>query len=240
MHPERLAEVQKFKPLRTAEGTLTPRRVFVNSMSDLWHADIPDEFIDDVFQTIEKHPYTIFVCLTKRALRLKDYGERRWRNGVPENVWLGVTAENNQARGRIDQLRALKDAVGDFTAYVNVEPLLEHVFKQDYTAIDWVGVGGEAGTRARRCEEGWIRHVVDSAHNVGAAVWFKSWGRWENNPSWGQAEGRTKKEKKQNLVDRNLEWLPEEHGGATLDGGLVQELPPSFERVKSALNKAAD
>ena len=213
-----------------------PRRVLVNSMSDLWHSDIPDDFIDDIFDTITKHPHTIFVCLTKRVLRLRQYGERRWSNGVPDNVWLGVSVENNQTSGRIDAMRGLKEAVGNFTAYVNVEPLLGPVDRHDYFGIDWVGVGGEAGTQARPCKKEWVRQVIAKAQVAGAAVWFKSWGRWENNPAWSLAEGRTKKQRKDNLVDRGLELLPEEHGGATIDGALIQELPPSFEWIGKALN----
>ncbi|GAB6051482.1 phage Gp37/Gp68 family protein [Magnetospira thiophila] len=236
LHPERLAEVRKFKPLQTADGNLLPRRVLVNSMSDLFHKDIPDSFIDDVFATIAQHPHTIFACLTKRPMRLRDYGERRWGNGVPKNVWLGVSVESDRERGRIDAIRHLKEAVGDFTAWVNVEPLLGPVDHHDYTGIDWVGVGGEAGARARRCDASWVRQVIDKAHGAGVCVWFKAWGRWENNPAWPLALGKTKTAKKQDLIDRGLELLPEENGGATLDGALVQELPPAFEHMARDLN----
>lgn|GEM_PF-2554358 len=237
-HPERLKEVRKFKPLNIEDGTLVPRRVLVNSMSDLWHPEIPDRFIDDIFATIARHPHTIFVCLTKRSTRMRKYGERRWRTGVPDNVWLGVSAETNQVRRRIDALRELKASVGNFTAYVNVEPLLELVDQHDYTDIDWVGVGGEAGAQARPCEEAWVRGVIAKARSVNAAVWFKSWGRWKNHPAWTQAQGRTLKEKKQSLIERGLELFPEEHGGATIDNRLLQELPPSFERIKKLLNSS--
>jgi len=237
LHPERLQEVRKFKPLRAADGNLVPRRVFVNSMSDLWHRNVPDDFIDAVFDTIAEHPHTVFVCLTKRAKRMHDDSARRWPQGVPANVWLGVTAENDQVRHRITLLRSLKDTVGAFTAYVNVEPLLGPVDHHDYSRIDWVGVGGEAGARARPCEEVWVRQVIAKARTADAAVWFKSWGRWENNPAWPQARGRTKKQKKQDLVDRGLELLPQEHGGATLDAALIQELPPAFDRLRRSLVK---
>ncbi|MCW2306625.1 phage Gp37/Gp68 family protein [Rhodobium gokarnense] len=235
LYPKRLSETRKFRPLVGADGAPIPRRVFVNSMSDLWHPGVPDDFLASVFDAIAGHPTTIFVCLTKRASRLRAFGERRWKTGVPDNLWLGVTAETAAVANRIDQLRRLKDAVGPFTAYVNVEPLLEPVPGHDFSGIDWVGVGGEAGARARPCAEGWVRDVVDRAHGTGAAVWFKSWGRWENNPAWPLARGKTKKAKKQDLVDRGLELLPEEHGGATLDGRLVQELPPAFALMRERL-----
>ena len=237
LYPERLAETRKFKPLITPDGLEVPRRVFVNSMSDLWHQDIPDGFIDDVFDAISRHPHTVFVCLTKRPGRMRAYGAKRWAKGVPDNIWLGVTAENDEVHGCIDALRKLKQAVGEFTAYVNVEPLLGPVDHHDYSNINWVGVGGEAGARARPCREEWVRQVISKARSAGAAVWFKSWGRWENNPFWPRAAGRTKKAKKQDLIDRKLELLPEEHGGATLDGGLIQELPPSFEALTIKLRE---
>lgn len=235
-YPGRLAESRKFKPIVADGGSLLPRRVFVNSMSDLWHPEIPEAFLDDIFDTIGKHPFTIFVCLTKRAERMRAYAQARWPDGVPVNIWLGVTAETDDVCSRIESLRLLKASIGDFTAYVNVEPLLGPVDRHDYSGIDWVGVGGEAGARARSCEAGWVRRVVDRAHDAGAAVWFKSWGTWRNNPQWKNAVGRTKKDKIRDLVDRGLELLPEEHGGATLDGRLVQELPPSYERIAVALN----
>ncbi|PLX45116.1 MAG: hypothetical protein C0605_01475 [Hyphomicrobiales bacterium] len=238
LHPERLTETRKFKPLTGPDGFRVPRRVFVNSMGDLWHQEIPDRFIDDVFGAIARHPHTVFVCLTKRAGRMLAYGRRRWKAGVPENIWLGVTAENDAVHGRIDALRRLKAAAGPFTAYVNAEPLLGPISRHDYTDIDWVGVGGEAGARARPCAPDWVRRVIASAHDAGAAVWFKSWGRWENNPNWARARGRTKKARKQDLIARGLELLPEEHGGATLDGALVQELPPGFARLRDRLRRA--
>ena len=235
-YPERLCESRKFKPIVADDGTLLPRRVFVNSMSDLWHPEISENFLDDVFDTIATHPHTIFICLTKRATRMRAYAEARWPRGVPENIWLGITAETDQVRTRIDNLRRLKETVGAFTAYVNVEPLLGPIREHDYTEIDWIGVGGEAGAHARTCEADWVRQVIERARAAGAAVWFKSWGKWQNNPQWANASGRTKKDKIRNLVERGLELLPEEHGGATLDGRLIQELPPSYGRIADALN----
>lgn len=236
LHPERLKDARKFRPITSADGPL-PRRVFVNSMSDLFHEGIPERFINAVFDTIAVHPFTIFIVLTKRSARMRDYGARRWRDGVPENIWLGVSAEDNGAAGRIDDLRGLRQAVGPFTAYVNVEPLLGPVDRHDYATIDWVGIGGESGNRARPCRADWVRAVISRAHGSGAAVWFKHWGRWHNNPLWREARGRTQRDRRQDLAARGLELRPQEQGGATLDGRTFEELPPAYHRMTETLRR---
>ena len=236
LHPERLKDARKFRPIPSEHGPL-PRRVFVNSMSDLFHEGIPESFIDQVFDTISAHPFTIFVVLTKRSARMRDYGARRWREGVPDNIWLGVSAEDNATAGRIDHLRALRQEVGPFTAYVNVEPLLGPVDRHDYGTIDWVGIGGESGNRARPCRADWVRSVIPRAHDSGAAVWFKHWGRWTNNPLWAEARGRTQRERRHDLATRGLELRPEEQGGATLDGQTCEELPAAYARMTEALRR---
>ncbi|WP_177208336.1 DUF5131 family protein [Tropicimonas isoalkanivorans] len=239
LHPERLTDVRKFGPIQTPDGPL-PRRVFVNSMSDLFHEGIPDRFIDQVIDVIAARPRTIFIVLTKRSARMLSYGARRWSEGVPENLWLGVSAENNRAATRIDDLRALRQSVGPFTAYVNVEPLLARVDRHDYGTIDWVGIGGESGPRARPCQAEWVREVIGKAHHGGAAVWFKHWGRWANNPSWREARGRTQKERRHDLETRGLELRPEEQGGATIDGRTCEELTAAYMKMVAALRTDID
>lgn len=233
LQPKRLADVRRFGPLvDPATGTRRPRRVFVNSMSDLFHRDVPDAYLDTVFEAIATQPDTVFCCLTKRPERLRGYAESRWGNaGVPGNVWLGVSVELDAVRARIDALRALKDRLGDFTAFLSVEPLLGLPVKQDYAGMDWIITGGESGARARRVQVDWVRAVLAKARAAGAAPWFRAWGRWEANPLWAQANGSTRKALQADLVAGGLELLPAEHGGATLDGALVQELPASWHRL---------
>ncbi|MCB9948801.1 MAG: DUF5131 family protein [Rhodospirillaceae bacterium] len=239
LHPERLAQVTRFKPVER-DGRRYPRLVFVNSMSDLWHRDIPDAFLDRVFDTIAGRPDAIFQILTKRPQRMLAYALARWRDaGVPANVWLGVSVEDNRVRRRIDDLRRLKAAAGDFTAYVNCEPLIGPVDGMDLTGIDWVLIGGESGPGARPVEARWVRQAIAGARAVGAPVWFKQWGRWQHNPLWPQAQGRTVRARRDDLVGRGLERMPQEHGGATLDGAVIQEFPASYHAAADRLTGQA-
>lgn len=230
LKPQRLTELHRFRPVEE-NGRRVPRIVFVNSMSDPWHDAVSDAYLDRVFDAIEAQHETIFQCITKRHRRFLRYARNRWReSGVPRNVWLGVSAENDAYRVRIEALRALKDAVGDFTALANTEPVLGPVARHDYAEIDWVIAGGESGARGRPMQREWLDQALAAARRSGAAFWFKSWGRWENNPVWPLARGKTKAEKKRDLFERGLERLPEEHGGATLDGALIQERPRAYRR----------
>lgn len=231
--PHRLEDARRFGPV-SESGLPRPRRVFVNSMSDLWHASVPDAYLHRVFDAIEGHPRTVFVCLTKRARRMASFAVDRWPKGVPEHLWLGVSVEAPSVAHRIDALRTIKERTGRLTAYVNAEPLLASLEDVGLDGIDWLGVGGEAGARARACVPDWVRATVEAGQRAGAAVWFKAWGRWDNNPLWSLARGRTRADRKADLVARGLEKLPEEHGGATLDGRLVQELPSAYARLREA------
>ena len=239
LHPERLAQVRRFKPIER-DGRLYPRLVFVNSMSDLWHRGIPDAFLDRVFEAIAGRTDAIFQILTKRPDRMLAYALARWGDtGVPANVWLGVSVEDNRVRGRVDALRRLKAALGAFTAYVNCEPLIGPVDRLDLTGIDWVLIGGESGPGARPVQAGWVRQAIAGAGAVGAPVWFKQWGRWQHNPLWSIAEGRTVRERRGDLIARGLERMPHEHGGATLDGAVIQQFPASYYAAADSLAKAA-
>ncbi|KKK49769.1 hypothetical protein LCGC14_3131720, partial [marine sediment metagenome] len=126
VHPERLDQVRKFKPIEEADGSLRPRLVFVNSMSDIFHEEVPDAFRDQVFDAIEDTPLTVFQCLTKRAHVMRKYiGARFKGRSVPDNIWLGPSVEDNRVKGRLRITRALKDDVGDFTAFASVEPIID-------------------------------------------------------------------------------------------------------------------
>jgi len=225
LKPHRLTEAATFKPVETPHGP-RPRRVFVDSMSDLWHPGVPDAYLDRVFDAAEANPAALFICLTKRAPRLAAYVRARWAaRGVPPTIWLGVSVESPAQGGRLDQLRRLKAEVGAFTAVACLEPLLGPP-DLDLSGMDWVVCGGESGAQARPVAAAWVRMARDRAHGAGAAFWFKAWGRWQHNPLWPKAQGRTQREKRNDLVARGLELCPEEIGGATLDGRLWQEVPP--------------
>lgn len=163
MHPGRLSQ-----PLQRKKPTI----YFVNSMSDLFHEDIGDDFLDQVFSIIratQRHTYQI---LTKRADRMADYFRRR---EAPDNAWLGVTVED-RAYGvpRIDHLRTINAAI----RFLSVEPLLEDLGEIDLAGIHWVIVGGESGPKARPMRKEWVDEIRMQCEQSGAAFFFKQWGGW--------------------------------------------------------------
>jgi protein gp37 len=161
--PERLAQ-----PIHRKKPTV----YFVNSMSDLFHEGIPDQFLDQVFSVIQKTPQHTYQILTKRAERLPEYFRNR---ACPDNVWLGVSVEDRQyGVPRIDYLRQV-DAK---TRFLSVEPLLEDLGQINLVGIHWVIVGGESGPKARPMKPEWVEHVKQQADEVGAAFFFKQWGGW--------------------------------------------------------------
>jgi len=148
-----------------------PHTIFVCSMGDLFHKDVPDEFINKVIVVIKSTPQHRYQLLTKRADRMNEYFQNR---DIPENVWLGVTVENQATKQRIDFLRTLKATV----LFLSCEPLLEDLGELNLTNIDWVIVGGESGTSARPMKEEWVLSIKTQTENQGSAFFFKQWGTW--------------------------------------------------------------
>lgn len=149
-----------------------PTVYFVNSMSDLFHGDISDTYLDQVFNVIRSTPQHTYQILTKRAERLPEYFSDK---ECPANVWLGVTVEDREyGIPRIDYLRQIKATV----RFVSVEPLLEDLGSVDFSGIHWVIVGGESGPKARPMKAEWAEHVRNYATTAGAAYFFKQWGTW--------------------------------------------------------------
>lgn len=145
---------------------------FVNSMSDLFHKDIPDAFIDRVFDTIRRTPQHTYQVLTKRAERFPEYFASR---AVPENVWLGVSVENRKyGKPRIDRLRQVQAQI----RFLSVEPLLEDLGELNLADIHWVIVGGESGSKARLMKPEWARSIQKQCEEAGVAYFFKQWGTW--------------------------------------------------------------
>ena len=225
--------------------------VFVNSMSDLMHDQIPDAFRDQVFERIDATPAAVFQVLTKRPITLRRYIEARYRGrGVPAHLWLGVSVEDDRVRSRIDALRRLKDAVGNFCAFLSVEPLIGDPTHHDYRGMDWVLIGGESGPRARLCDRSWARLATARAKAAGAAVWFKQWGAWPNNPLYREANGRSHLDRVRSAIEcgERLAAIvadPErpgrpritgEKGGATLDGETFRELPAVYAALTRSLS----
>lgn len=147
-----------------------PTTYFVNSMSDLFHTDIPDSFIEKVMAIIEQTPRHTYQVLTKRADRLPDYFNR---HAVPDNAWIGVSVEDRKyGLPRIDHLRQ----VNTQHRFLSIEPLLEDLGMIDLTGIDWVIVGGESGRGARSLQPDWVRGIRDQCQYAGIPFFFKQWG----------------------------------------------------------------
>lgn len=145
---------------------------FVNSMSDLFHEDIPDEYLDKVFEVIKNSPQHTYQILTKRAERLPEYFNSR---ECPQNVWLGVSVEDKRyGVPRIDYLRKVNAHI----RFLSVEPLLEDIGEINLSDIHWVIVGGESGQKARPMKEEWVINIKLQAENAGVAFFFKQWGGW--------------------------------------------------------------
>lgn len=149
-----------------------PSLIFVCSMSDLFHEEVPFTFIDKVMDTIRVNPWHIFQILTKRADRMEEYYRTR---EVPNNAWIGVTVENEKAKKRIEHLNNI-----DTTAvrFISCEPLLEDLGELNLYKIDWVIVGGESGRNARPMKEEWVLNIKRQADAEDAAFFFKQWGAW--------------------------------------------------------------
>jgi protein gp37 len=148
-----------------------PRKIFVNSMSDLFQDGIPEPFIRRVWDVMQRTPQHIYQILTKRP---GNMAAMLGRCGVPvlANVWLGTSVENAKFAGRIDQLRHVSAAV----RFVSFEPLLGPVGAVDLTGIQWAIVGGESGPKARRMDEEWVEQIHQQCRIYETAFFFKQWG----------------------------------------------------------------
>lgn len=155
------------EPLHWKKG----HNVFVCSMSDIFHEEVPYEFVDKIFETIIKTPQHRYQILTKRAERMAEYFQSR---EIPKNVWLGVTVECKDTMFRIDYLRKLRASV----KFLSCEPLLEDLGEMCLNGIDWVIVGGESGPKARPMQAEWAINIRNQVENQNAAFFFKQWGTW--------------------------------------------------------------
>lgn len=163
-----LHEARLQQPLKRKKPTV----YFVNSMSDLFHEDIPDTFIEQVMTVAAQTPQHTYQILTKRAERLPTFFSQRV---VPANVWLGVSVEDRRyGLPRIDHLRQVAARI----RFLSVEPLLEHLGPMNLAGIHWVIVGGESGPKARPMHPDWVLAVRDQCEAAGVAFFFKQWGGW--------------------------------------------------------------
>lgn len=194
LHPEALNEPKKVKE---------PSMFFVCSMADLFHKDVPFEFVDRVMETIAECPQHTFQILTKRIDNLYCY-LIEWLDypfqSIPENCWIGTTVENASAKERIKTLAELKDSP---VRFLSCEPLLGDLGALDLAGIDWVIVGGESGNQARPMRKEWVLNIMRQCKEQNVAFFFKQWGTW--------GEDGVKRNKKEN--------------GCLIDGKVCQEWP---------------
>jgi protein gp37 len=164
LRPERLKQ-----PLTWRQ----PKRVFVNSMSDLFHKEIPESFVDSVFDTMEGASWHTYQVLTKRSSLMMRYLRKRYGEGqAPSHIWLGVSVEDAKNAVRLRHLHAARATV----KFISFEPLLGPVGQVDLKGIDWAIVGGESGPKARPMAEAWALEIRDLCKAARVAFFFKQWG----------------------------------------------------------------
>jgi len=164
LRPERLTQPLEWRK---------PKMIFVNSMSDLFHKEIPAEFIGRVFDTMERADWHTFQVLTKRSSLMRNFLRRRYggRSG-PRHIWCGISIEDGTKLSRVQHLQGTPAG----TRFLSIEPLIDRVGKINLNGIDWVIVGGESGPRARYMDPSWVREIRDQCQEAGVAFFFKQWG----------------------------------------------------------------
>ena len=162
----------------------TPRKIFVNSMSDLFHEKVPEQTILEIFNTMNDCPQHQFQILTKRPERLKTLDSKI--NWTP-NIWMGVTVESYKYLDRIDCLKNSNAKI----KFVSAEPLLDDLIGLNLFGIDWIIVGGESGPGARKMEKQWVTNIKSKARQSNTAFFFKQWGGTNKKKTGRELDGKT-------------------------------------------------
>lgn len=207
LHPERLEQPKRWR---------TPSRIFVNSMSDLFHEDVPFSYLQEVFSVMRQTPWHIYQILTKRSTRLLELAPQlEWC----ENIWVGVSVESQQYTYRIDALRQVPATV----RFLSCEPLLGSL-QLNLQDIHWVIVGGESGSNHRPMQPEWVRDILQQTREASVAFFFKQWGgryskaggrildgrTWDEMPdAWNQhkIKWQKKSSRQQKLIELEPEYL---------------------------------
>jgi|SRR6218665_92870 len=167
----------------------SPKTVFVNSMSDLFHKDVPLSFIQQVFEVMNDNPQHVFQVLTKRSdVLLKHHTKLKWTH----NIWMGVSVENEKVAYRITDLAKTNARV----KFLSCEPLIGPITNMDLNGIDWVIVGGESGRKPRPMDEDWVLDILDQCKAADVKFFFKQWG------------GTNKKKTGRILLERTWDEMP--------------------------------
>ena len=175
-----------------------PTLYFVNSMADMFHEDVPRDFLDKMMTVMRETPQHTYQILTKRAMRMAAYfGDDK----LPPNVWVGVSVEN--VRHGLPRIGFLRHIRGAAVRFLSVEPLLEYLGDIDLRAVDWVIVGGESGKGARPMEERWVRSVRRQCVEQGVPFFFKQWGAFG-----GDGKRRSKAANGRRLDCRTYDAMP--------------------------------
>lgn len=181
VHPEALLEPKKWKD---------PRMIFTVSMGDLFHRDIPDAFLVDVFNTMQEvAPWHTYQVLTKRPLRLLNFQRDHFPAGFPQNVWVGTSVENNLVVKRADFLRQVSAKSG--VRFLSCEPLLGSVDRLDLSGVSWLIAGGESGPNHRTMQADWARWIRDECVRLEIPFFFKQWGGARAKSGGRTLDGRT-------------------------------------------------
>jgi len=175
LHPDTLDYPKRIK---------SKKIIFVNSMSDLFHKDIPFEYIQKIFKTMNECPQHIFQVLTKRAERLEELSPYlTWT----DNIWMGVTVEDEKAKFRIKHLKKTKAKI----KFLSLEPLLSPLKNLDLKKINWVIVGGESGWKSRKVEPAWVENIQQQCEKNNVLFFFKQWGGMNKKANGRELNGKT-------------------------------------------------
>lgn len=167
-----------------------PRKIFVNSMSDLFHEDADMVFVGKCFDTMLKADWHTYQVLTKRPIKMDAYSrihEQFFSDIIPSHIWMGTSVENNDTTHRIDSLRNVKARV----KFISFEPLLEKLDTVNLTDIDWAIIGGESGANFRPVKEEWITSLIAQCEQQNIPVFFKQWGGFRPKSGGRTINGRT-------------------------------------------------
>lgn len=190
IHPDTLDEPYKWKKSRV---------VFVNSMSDLFHPEVPIDFIQDVFRVMNENPQHVFQILTKRTELLLEYDEAGLLDWA-ENIWMGTSVEDERVKHRIETLSKTRAS----TKFLSCEPLIGQLPEMNLQGIDWVIVGGESGHTPRPMKAEWVIDIKEQCKAANVPFFFKQWG------------GRNKKKNGRELLKRTWDEMPKFHQNFTI------------------------